>query len=126
MSRFLRVFLCIAVFVFAGPSWANDPVGFMQTMEDVPLMPGLRELADHAVVFDQPEGRIVEVTAVADNMTAGTGSAPITAFYSQTLPQLGWTAEGPGVWVREKERLSLQFSAANGGPAMVRFMIQPR
>jgi hypothetical protein len=128
MTAFLRSFLCFALLLAAAPAVAraDDDVTFMQTLEDVPLMPGLHELADQAVVFDQPDGRIVEVTAVADGLAPGAGSATITGFYAQTLPQLGWTADGPGAWVREKERLTMQFGAATGGPAAVRFMVQPR
>lgn len=129
----MRVFLPLLAFVILAaaplmPAHAADDgsVVFMQTMEDVPLMPGLRELADEAVVFDQPEGRIVEVTAIADGMVNGAGTATIAGFYAQTLPQLGWKADGANVWVREKERLSLQFGSATGGPQLVRFMVQPR
>jgi hypothetical protein len=86
-------------------------------------MPGMTESADEAVVFDQPGGRIVEVTGT---VALGTPGSAVTAFYDQTLPQLGWQKEGEAAYVREQERLTIQFGAQTGGPLRVRFAIQPR
>ncbi|MBU0800986.1 MAG: hypothetical protein KKA05_08260 [Alphaproteobacteria bacterium] len=103
---------------------AADPVGvgFFRAVDDLPLMPGLTEQADEAVVFDQPDGRIVEVTATG---TAAVTGASVTAFYDETLPQLGWVRDGSGGYVRDRERLTIQYGTQTGGPLRVKFAIQP-
>src|SRR3546814_8691143 len=71
--------------------WSSDVCSSDLGVEDLPLMPGLAEIADAATVFDAPQGRIVESYA------AGTvAAAEIRSFYAQTLPQLGWTAVDAG------------------------------
>jgi hypothetical protein len=114
---------------FTGFAHANDPAaaGFFRAVEDLPLMPGMTEIESEAVVFDQPEGRVVQVTAHAP---LGSGGA-VATFYEQTLPQLGWQKEGQGevpgnVYVRDKERLTIEYGAVMGGPLPVRFTIKPR
>lgn len=80
---------------------------FFSALNDVPLMPGLYELTAETVVFDQPEGRIVESSAVSE-----TEKAPeIRAFYGSVLPQLGWNpqkgAEQADSYLRQGEKLTL-------------------
>jgi hypothetical protein len=36
---------------------------FFQSVNDIPLMPGLNEITDQEMVFDKPEGRIAEAAA---------------------------------------------------------------
>ncbi|WP_162937577.1 hypothetical protein [Indioceanicola profundi] len=82
-------------------------------------MPGLTAGQDTAILFDQPDGRIVEVLA--------DGTAPAAAvrrFYAESLPQLGWTPDGDGAWRRERERLELRVADA-GGRTRVRFLLSP-
>jgi hypothetical protein len=108
-----------------GFAHAKDPVstGFFRAVEDLPLMPGMTEIEGEGVVFDQPEGRVVQVTAHAPT---GSGGA-VAAFYEQTLPQLGWQKEAQtNMYVREKERLVIEYGAVMGGPLPVRFTIKPR
>ena len=104
----------------AGPA---EP-GFVPGVEDLPLMPGLTAPANDAVVFDQPEGRIVESAARGD-----VSADAITAFYTQTLPQLGWRPAGAGRWAREGERLEITATRDGAGrqaETMVRFVLRPQ
>ena len=120
LALMLALAPCFAGFAQAGDSAA---AGFFRAAEDLPLMPGMTEIEGESLVFDQPEGRVVQVTAHAPT---GSGGA-VAAFYAQTLPQLGWRREGPGeVYVRERERLSIEYGAVTGGPLPVRFTIKPR
>ncbi|MDH5749772.1 MAG: hypothetical protein OEY85_10740, partial [Rhodospirillales bacterium] len=41
-------------------------VPFVSGMEDLPLMPGLEEVAASSIVFDTPQGRIVETFATGN------------------------------------------------------------
>ena len=120
LVRTAFVILCLA----AAPVWA---AGFVEGVEDLPLMDGLEGEAGTAVVFDKPGGRIVEAFA-----TGHVGRAEALAFYGATLPQLGWTPEKTGTsardgrlaFGREGERLNLEFREAKGA-LRVRFAIAP-
>ncbi len=92
---------------------------FLAGFDDLPLTPGLREIKDAGVVFDKPEGRIVEAYAEGDLSVA-----KVRSFYAATLPQLGWRAEGAGRYRREGEVLSIGIRAAGKG-LTVRFFLSP-
>src|SRR6516225_1961715 len=78
--------------------------GFVAGTEDVPLMPGLAPVPGSSLVFDKPEGRIVEAQA-----SGKVTRAAARAFYGASLPQLGWTAAGADAWRREGEVLRLDY-----------------
>lgn len=61
--------------------------GFLSAMDDMPLAAGVEEIQHGAIVFDKPEGRIVQVTALR---SATATPATIRRFYTETLPNLGW------------------------------------
>jgi len=77
---------------------------FLAGIDDLPLMSGLSQLDGHETVFDSPTGRIIEVYAEGSVTREG-----VMSFYAATLPQLGWQARGPGVFLREGEVLRLEF-----------------
>jgi hypothetical protein len=82
---------------------------FVPGTEDVPLMPGLAPVAGSSVVFDKPEGRIVEAQA------AGKVTRPaVRAFYEASLPRLGWSAAGADAWRRDGEVLRLDYREERG------------
>lgn len=108
----LPLFLCVAV-----PLRAEE---FVAGTEDLPLMPGLRPVPNSDVVFDKPEGRIVEARAEG-TMTR----AKVEAFYAASLPPLGWKPAGRDVWQRDTERLRLDFAGA-GSRLAVGFTLSPR
>ncbi len=102
------------------PGGASGAKGsFLKGLDDLPLTPGLREIKDAGVVFDKPEGRIVE--AYAEGRLS---VAKVRSFYAATLPQLGWRAEGAGRYRREGEVLSIGFRATGKG-LTVRFSLSP-
>lgn len=119
------VALALVLALLAGPAAAGD---FLEAAEDLPLAPGLVEDHEAAMVFDKPGGRIVETRASGRH-----SSAAVAAFYSETLPQLGWTSQagdraGGAVvlrFARAREALSLVISESDGG-VVVRFAITPR
>lgn len=123
MPRLLtRLFLYLMLAAAAVPAaWAqNKPAGFLSVIDDVPLMPGLSERADAAVVFDKPEGRIVEAEA-SGRLTR----AEVLKFYASSLPQLGWRTRGEGKFLRDREELVLSFVSGSGGSLTVRFTLSP-
>jgi hypothetical protein len=99
----------------------NVEPAFLTTINDIPLMPGLQELEDEALVFDKPGGRIVETTAAGAMVTP----AQIEQFYSKTLPQLGWARVSPNHFVRQGEALNLDVSSQNEY-GLVHFSVKPQ
>lgn len=94
---------------------------FFHTLNDVPVMPGLRELTDEAVNFDKPEGRIVSATAVSDTVKP----EAIKNFYKEALPQLGWQPDENGTFLRDQERLKLIIEVKEG-VSIARLQVEPR
>jgi hypothetical protein len=94
--------------------------GYVAEVEDLPLMPGLAEVEGAGVVFDKPDGRIVEAYAQGE-----VAREAVLTFYRQALPQLGWRATGAAAFRREGEALSLDF-LDGGGALIVRFTLVPQ
>lgn len=116
---FAALFVLLPLAAAATSGLAQEPAAFVKGLDDVPLMPGLRELPQDGVVFDKPGGRIVEAYA------EGEAAAPeVLLFYRETLPQLGWRLLGARVYSREGERLEIDVVK---GEALqtVRFHLSP-
>lgn len=99
---------------------AEEGTGFVGGFEDLPLMAGLAEVVDARVIFDKPDGRIVEAFAVGD-----VDADAVRNFYAGALPQLGWRQVDAGSYQREGEVLRIEVEERDGGTA-VRFAISPR
>jgi len=94
---------------------------FVPGTEDLPLMKDLAAVIGSDVVFNKPEGRIVEATA-----RGKVTKAAVRGFYDETLPQLGWNAAtSADTWTRETETLHLDFSG-HDGDLWVTFSLVPR
>jgi hypothetical protein len=78
----------------------------------VPLAEGLAELPDAGIVFDKPQGRIVQITASHNRLTT---RAKLIEFYKDSLPNLGWQARAAEnsilTFERQGEILRLTFTA---------------
>lgn len=117
---------------FAGPLviglgllWGAAPApvsadAFVDGFEDLPLMPGLRNVPAASVSFDAAAGRIVVAFA-----EGGVRMSQVRAFYDETLPQLGWSPNGTGRWTREGEVLTVDTVVESDG-LVVRFELAPR
>ena len=111
MNRILRYLLIAiaAVTVTFSPFLAlaqERPHAFFEALYDVPVMPGLEEMKDQAMLFDKPGGRIASVLAASKDH----GVVEIADFYARTLPQLGWEKTAENQYVREDNRLVLELS----------------
>lgn len=123
LRRYLAyVLLCGSMFVMAARASAGDR--FLVGLEDVPLMPGLIQLADQGSIFDAPAGRIAELYAAGQ-----VAREEVRGFYAHTLPQLGWHADGADRFVRDGEMLRLEFPTSPKGVGtrqlIVRFFLFP-
>ncbi|HEX9490811.1 MAG TPA: hypothetical protein VF930_11025 [Stellaceae bacterium] len=101
-----RLAFILALLAPATTAFAAD---FVAGTEDVPLMPGLAAVAGSSVVFDKPQGRIVEAQA-----SGKVSRSAVQSFYGATLPQLGWKSTGANAWQREGELLRLDFHGRDG------------
>src|SRR5215467_13684353 len=93
---------------------------FLSRLEDMPLAPGLSEDAGAGLAFDSASGRIVEAYARGD-LTED----QVLQFYADTLPQLGWTAEGARQYRRGGERLRLEL-VRSGQLLTVHYLLSPQ
>lgn len=119
----LRImFLCLMLAASHHAVAAADPVlrpAFSSVISDLPIMPGLTEDTDAAVLFDKPDGRIIE--------TRATGTLPVRTienFYRQALPALGWVPVSETEFTRSGERLSYMISKKDTY-TVLDIMIQP-
>jgi hypothetical protein len=105
----MRARLVLVPFLMLCAAAAARADEFVAGTEDVPLMPGLSLIAGSDLVFDKPEGRIVEAQA-----RGALTRAKVLAFYGSSLPQLGWKKIGVDQWRRDAERLTLDFHGEDG------------
>lgn len=91
---FFALLFCLFLPVMAAAS------EFSSVIEDLPLMPGMQEMKDRAVVFDKPGGRILETTTT-------TATADVSNFYANALPPLGWRTAGNNAYIRNGELLTI-------------------
>ena len=96
---------------------------FVEGIDDLPLMPGLVGIADQSLVFDKPDGRIVQAVA-----TGRVRASAVRSFYADTAPQLGWKSAGEGRFTRDGESLRIELidAGAPGGALTVRFLVNPQ
>ena len=96
---------------------------FVEGIDDLPLMPGLVGIADQSLVFDKPDGRIVQAVA-----TGRVRASAVRSFYADTAPQLGWKSAGEGRFTRDGESLRIELidPGAPGSALIVRFLINPQ
>jgi hypothetical protein len=110
---FRVIFAVIACFIFwiAAPALhAAESPQFFSSIPDMPLMTGLKELTDQTVVFDKPEGRIIESVALIESQP----EEAVIRFYKDTLPQLGWARIGNLSFQREDEFLRVSIENFEG------------
>ena len=102
---------------------ASAPAGaagaFLNEYEDLPLAPGLSE-GPGGMLFDAPNGRIVEAQASGD-----VSAQQVLSFYAQTLPQLGWDKQSDNLFRRDNELLRIDVDGSRR-PTVVRFSVVPQ
>jgi len=118
--RLWRIALSMLLLALAAAGPAAAAQSFVEGLPDVPLMDGLTALPDSGVIFDKPDGRIVEAYAAGE-----VAAAKVLSFYGATLPSLGWRQRSPRVWAREGERLELELLGPAQGLLTLRFVLSP-
>ena len=113
----------LVALVALGLFWGVAPLRaqpFVANTEDVPLMRELAPVAGSDLVFDKPEGRIIEAQA-----RGKVTRFAVRHFYGTALPQLGWAGRAGDIWTREAEALHLDFTGSDGD-LTVTFTLSPK
>jgi hypothetical protein len=118
-KKFIFAALLAPWLVCLTPDMGHAAGGFLPGVEDLPLMPGLREVPEATLVFDKPAGRLVRAMARGES-----SAAALWRFYDETLPQLGWRRVASGYFVRDGEGLRITVEN-NGTTLTVHFAIAP-
>ena len=113
---FLGILICAILIA----KISNTAPKFIPGVNGLPLVTGLVLMPGRHIIFDTPEGRIIE--AFADGRISPTN---ILAFYKDTLPQLGWNVKSKNEFQRENEVLRIEVSANKKNQSIVRFFITP-
>ena len=119
--RLKTIFLLVFVLTnvsSAGLVWSTEK--FVTGFSDLPLMPGMQELPDANISFDTASGRIVEAFAKTEE-----NIKKILFFYNNVLPQFGWRVENDTTFVRDSEKLTLDFRKDKVS-VIVQFSLEPQ
>lgn len=111
-----RILFLAAVLLLATPASA----AYLSAVNDLPLPPGLSEDLGATTSFDTPAGRLVEATGRTQD-----AAESVLKFYDSSLPPLGWTVLGAGVFTRGDETLKVEAEAKDGA-TVVRFTLAPK
>ncbi len=118
---FSAILIAGLVIFYAGDLRAQAS-SFISVIPDLPLIEGLQEDTDAAVVFETASGRIAE-TVVQGQMTP----QKVVNFYAAALPQLGWRLISTVRYQREGEILTFNVSPLEGqdGQIIVEIKLAP-
>jgi len=116
MRIWIRTALLAAGLALAAAAPARA-AGFLTGHEDLPLLAGLTQDRDSVMVFDTPQGRVVETFAQTPQ-----SAATVLAAYAETLPQLGWSKKTSAKFVRDGETLTFEV-VSKGPPTVIRILI---
>lgn len=109
-------YLCLILLVLSVNSQAQG-ADFFSVLDDIPIMQGLTELPEEALIFDKPDGRIVHTAARLNTLSFQT----VSSFYEEVLPQLGWMKGDNDRYIREGEVLTLSFQR----DGIINFRLKP-
>lgn len=107
----------LALLAFLPPARAGT---FVPYLDGVPVMPGFAASTDGALIFDKPEGRVIEV----DIWCAQTcpADAAIAAYYIKALETLGWRQKEKLIFNKGGEHLVIElYGHAKSPQKIIRF-----
>jgi hypothetical protein len=119
-GRLARIAVLVLALSLAGAMNDAHAGEFVPGIEDLPLMAELHAIEGSGFAFDTAAGRLVEAYAGGDVTREA-----VAEFYAQTLPALGWQADGERLWRREGETLAIEFVDGTD-PLTVRFQLSPQ
>ncbi|MBN2752864.1 MAG: hypothetical protein JXQ84_09170 [Rhodospirillaceae bacterium] len=115
-KKALRATAIVMMLALAVPS-AAFAQAFLRGHEDLPLLAGLTQDRDSVMVFDTPQGRVVEAFAQTPEP-----ATKVLAAYASALPQMGWSKVSAEKFVRNSEILTFEV-VAKGPPTVIRILL---
>ena len=97
---------------------------FIEGLEDVPIMEGLKQVPSDSLSFGNEESRLVEALLTSPKA----GFKKVEKFYTATLPQMGWKYQGKRgqTLVFEREGEVIDISKEKEKPLMVRITVKSK
>ena len=97
---------------------------FIEGLEDVPVMEGMKQVPSDSISFGNEESRLVEALLTSNKV----GFKKVEKFYQDTLPQMGWTYQGKrgDTVVFEREGEVIDISKESAKPLMVRITVKSK
>jgi len=94
---------------------------FVDGIEDIPVMDGLRQQHNENVSFGNEQARFVEAYFSSRTLTF----RQVARFYRDTLPQLGWKSieENSGRLIFERDMESLKIVQEKASPLLLRITL---
>jgi hypothetical protein len=114
-----RLSLVLLLLALAGTAEA-DQTKYVAGIEDLPLMPGLKQGLAPTLDLKHLFGHTVTSNARGD-MTA----QQVTDYYAETLPRHGWVQVTPVEYRRGNEDLDIAVRSSHMSGAMVHFELIP-
>lgn len=109
--------LLIVAMFFAFPAKGEE---FIPYLDSVPLMQGFNASTETALIFDKPEGRVIEVDAWCDLDCPD--QKTIEEYYAHAMKILGWTALERNSYIKETETLVIEiYSQTQNEKKIIRF-----
>ena len=113
--------IAFAIFVFSSQICRAEK--FIEGMEDIPLMTGLKQIVNSNISFGNEESRFLEVYLEGGEKI---DFQAIEKFYLNTMPQLGWKFNG-----KQKQTLSfyrdgelMEIAREKSSPLLVRITLR--
>lgn len=123
MMKLMRYLILVLVGLTFNTS-AMAAAGFIDGLEDVPVMEGLSQLPNDAISFGNEESRLVEAILVGEQ----TSFAKVEKFYKDTLPQMGWSFQSKKnnslLFYRDRE--SLEIIKEESNPLKIRITVKSK
>lgn len=97
----MRFILTLLICVLSIPALAQNTLPYL---DGVPIMQGFSLSDDDVIMFDKPQGRVVDIT-IWCTKTCPTNN-DIDAFYNQSMGKLGWNQNAPRAYTHNRTNLN--------------------
>ncbi len=97
---------------------------FVEGLEDIPILEDLEQIKNGNLSFGNEEIRLIETYLTSQSLDF----AEVCAFYSETLPQLGWIKkyEGQNRLLFERDGETLELSRESTKPLVIRLTVKSK
>lgn len=102
----------------------SSRAAFVEGLEDIPLPEGLSQVENGNLNFGNEEIRLIEAYLTSPNLLF----RQVSAFYEETLPQMGWQIkkQRKGKILFEREGETLEISEESPKPLIVRLTVKSK